>query len=74
MNTNLVKSRKIITLYNNQTQNYRCLWANYDKDDCLINITDFFGKDIHILRGNKVNINNHIWLIMDHIHKFNFRP
>lgn len=45
-------------------------WANYDENGFFINITSFYGSQLKVIKGNKILINNEVWIVKDHISHF----
>ncbi len=64
---------RLILCKEGKPDNMQAAWANYDEKGSFINITNFYGSQLKVLKGNKVSINNEIWFIRGHISRFNFK-
>lgn len=45
----------------------RCAWANFNEKGIFTHMTGFYGEKLKLIRGNKITINNEIWVLRDHL-------
>ena len=43
----------------------RCAWANFNENGIFTHMTGFYGEILTINKGNKIVLNNEVWVLMD---------
>ena len=47
----------------------RCAWANFNENGIFTHMTGFYGEILTINKGNKIVLNNEVWILMDHLNR-----
>jgi hypothetical protein len=60
---NTTYPQKLVTFYKLESPDIqRGVWANYDKNENFINLTNYYGKELILLEQDRVNIDGKIWV------------
>lgn len=46
----------------------RCAWANYNEKGIFTHMTGFYREILTLHEGNKIILNNEVWVLRDHLH------
>jgi len=65
-----INQNRLIICKESDPDYLQAAWANYDEEGFFINITNFYGTKLTLLKGNKVSFNDEIWLIKGHVNLF----